>query len=114
MKMYAQCGVAVRVVCLAGNILGVFLTPLLLFQALDCDAFALPYGAVLAKLGWKVLLPVGVGQLLRAQVPSLRDFRTRRKGAFGKASEACLLAVIYATFCEAFAKVSRIFVGFSL
>jgi predicted Na+-dependent transporter len=91
----------------AGNILGVFVTPLLMFQALGCDRISLPYGAVLGKLGWKVLLPVALGQVLRAKVPKLRDFRASHKKAFGKASEISLLAIIYATFCEAFAKVNN-------
>lgn len=77
-----------------------------MFQALGCDRISLPYGAVLGKLGWKVLLPVALGQVLRAKVPKLRDFRASHKKAFGKASEIALLAIIYATFCEAFAKVA--------
>jgi len=91
-----------------GNLLGVFVSPLLIFKCLGAaakESSSLSYLAVISKLGKKVLLPVLAGQGLRYAFPKLVKFRAEHKKAFGRASEFLLLSIIYATFCEAFSKV---------
>lgn len=82
-----------------GNALGVIVTPALLMLTLGA-AVDVPFLSIMHKLAMKVLLPVAVGQALRAT--PLLEFQARRKGAFKRASEIVLLLIIWNAFSNAF------------
>mmetsp|Transcript_32221 Transcript_32221/g.102728 ORF Transcript_32221/g.102728 Transcript_32221/m.102728 type:complete len:389 (+) Transcript_32221:66-1232(+) len=83
-----------------GNFLGVIVTPLLLFATMR-KAVALPVGKVVSKLAVKVLLPVFVGQGLRAN-QRLLALQATHKAKFKLASELTLLAIAWNAFCNSF------------
>ena len=58
-----------------GNLLGIFATPLLIFHFLGTSHISVPYLSVLKKLVVKVVVPVALGQLLRAT--PLKAFRAK-------------------------------------
>lgn len=84
-----------------GNVLGVFLTPLLLSLALGTNV-DLPLRSIIGKLAVKVLVPVAVGQALRAT--PLLDVQNNNKQLFKRASEIVLLLIVWNAFCNAFAR----------
>lgn len=80
------------------NLAGIFLTPALLFHFFG-SAIELPFLSMLAKLSNKVLLPVAVGQVLRA-TPA-KDFYTRHAKFFKRWQEVILLSILWNAFCTA-------------
>ena len=102
-----------------GNVLGIFLTPLLILKLVPVSTAAsvaksasttITYSSVLLKLSKKVLLPVALGQLLRLSA-GMRGFLQRHKKKFSRATELLLLSIIYTTFCGTFASSSATMVG---
>lgn len=83
-----------------GNLLGVFLTPLLLLRLLGSTG-SVSAAAVLRKLASKVILPLAAGQLARRLLPRAALEGTAKK-RLSRGSETLLLLIIYATFCETF------------
>ena len=86
-----------------GNLLGVVVTPALVF-ALMQKAVQLPPAAQVARsLGAKVALPVFVGQLLRRS-SYIRSMLEKRKTLAKRAQELALLSVVWCAFSAAFGK----------
>lgn len=85
-----------------GNIIGIFATPALLMLTLKKKDVALPFLAIVSKLAAKVVVPVCVGQLLRAT--PMRTVQSRRKAMFKRTSEVTLLLIMWNTFSTSFAK----------
>lgn len=83
------------------NLLGVFVTPLLIFFYLreDGDIDVL---STYKKISLRVLVPVGFGLLMRSKVAGANTFAEEHKKTFVKIRERCLVFVVYATFCETF------------
>ena len=83
------------------NLLGVFVTPLLIFFFLREEAdidFLSTYKAV----GVRVLTPVGFGLFLRSRNEDTNAFAEDHKKTLVKIRERLLVYVVYATFCETF------------
>ena len=82
------------------NLLGIVATPLLLFRFFGSD-ISLPFYEMVVKLVNKVLLPVTLGQLLRAQVPSIRQWYYRNEKLLKRSQEVVLLGILWNAFCTA-------------
>ena len=82
----------------ASNLCGIFATPALLFRFFGSD-IQLPFLDMLLKLSNKVLLPVAIGQMLRA-TPALY-FYANHSNFFKRTQEVILLSILWNAFCTA-------------
>ena len=85
-----------------GNVLGVFVSPLLIFGYLETrSSQGLNFANIFGKLGLTVLLPLVVGQLVRyffmSQVTTLQQ-----KINFSYLNSSMLLILIWTVFCDTF------------
>ena len=80
------------------NLGGIFLTPALLFRFFGAS-IQLPFFEMLIRLCSKVLLPVAIGQALRA-TPA-RNFYNKHSKVFKRTSEVILLSILWNAFCTA-------------
>ena len=86
-----------------GNLLGVVVTPALVFALMQKSVQLPPAAQVARSLGAKVALPVFVGQLLRRS-SSIRSMLEKRKTLAKRAQELALLSVVWCAFSAAFGK----------
>jgi len=84
-----------------GNMMGIFATPALLMYFFGAS-IELPFLNMVLKLCNKVLLPVAVGQALRA-TPA-KQFFVKNKKAFKSLQEYILIGLVWNAFCNAFTK----------
>jgi len=84
-----------------GNMLGVFITPLLILMYLG-ETTSIKLGPVFFKLSVRVVAPIVVGQLLKNFVPPVTRFVTKHKPKFKKSQEWALVFIIYTVFCNTF------------
>lgn len=82
------------------NLLGIVLTPILLFRFFGSD-ITLPLYDMVMKLMNKVLLPVMMGQLLRARVPAIKNWYYRHEPFLKRSQEVVLLGILWNAFCTA-------------
>jgi len=80
------------------NLMGIFATPALLFRFFGAD-IQLPFLEMLVKLSNMVLLPVAVGQALRA-TPAKAFYQSHSK-FFKRLQEVILLSILWNAFCTA-------------
>lgn len=84
-----------------GNLIGVFLTPVLILGYLgvqgDIDLLS-----VFIKLALKVVVPVFVGQILQKFVPPVVAFVKKYKPKFKQVQQWCLVFIVYTVFCKTF------------
>ncbi|KAL9179666.1 hypothetical protein ACHAXT_008956 [Thalassiosira profunda] len=83
------------------NMAGIFVTPALLLRFFG-KGIELPFFELVSKLCNKVLLPVAVGQALRAT--PVKDFYAKRTKFFKRLQEVVLLGIVWNAFCNAFTK----------
>ena len=83
-----------------GNILGVFLSPVLVLAYLGVDG-AIDLGTVSFKLGLRVLLPIIIGQLLQ-KIPSVMEFVKKNSKTLSSLQCYTLIFIIYTVFCKTF------------
>lgn len=83
------------------NLAGIFLTPALLLRFFG-KGIELPFAELVGKLANKVLLPVAIGQALRA-TPA-KDFYSNRTKFFKRLQEMVLLGIVWNAFCNAFSR----------
>ncbi|KAK1735467.1 bile acid:sodium symporter family protein [Skeletonema marinoi] len=83
------------------NMAGIFLTPALLLRFFG-TTIELPFFELVSKLCNKVLLPVAVGQALRAT--PVKEFYTKHSSFFKRLQEVVLLGIVWNAFCNAFSK----------
>ena len=81
-----------------GNLLGVFVSPLLVYLLL-ATLGTLEWGRILRGLGMLIVLPTVVGQLVRFP---FRAWFDARKAGLTMLSQVCLLVVIYLVFASTF------------
>ena len=97
-----------------GNLVGVFLTPVLILGYLGVSG-DIDLGSVFYKLGLRVFLPIAVGQVLQRFSKTIVSFVKKYKKYFKQAQEYCLVFIIYTVFCRTFlegseAKAADIFI----
>jgi sodium/bile acid cotransporter 7 len=94
----------------AGNMIGVFLSPVLILGYLgvtgDIDLVEVFY-----KLALRVVLPVIVGQLLQKYSKTVVAFVKLHKSKFKMAQQYALVFIVYTVFCRTFDKGSDSSVG---
>ena len=95
-------GNAASAICNAviSNIMGILVTPLLLLKFFG-TSIQLPFGEMVLKLCQKVLLPVTIGQFLRAS-DRAKSFHKTHSKSFKRLQETVLLGIIWRAFCNAF------------
>ena len=84
-----------------GNIAGIFLTPALLLRFLG-TSIDLPFVQMIVKLCNKVLVPVAIGQGLRAT--PMKEVYSNNSKKFKRVQEYILLGIVWNAFCNAFTK----------
>jgi sodium/bile acid cotransporter 7 len=80
------------------NLGGIFATPFLLFRFFGSQ-ISLPFMDMLVKLANKVLLPVTIGQMLRAT--KAKDLYNKHSQFFKRLQEVILLSILWNAFCTA-------------
>ncbi len=88
-----------------GNLLGVFISPLLILLYLGQES-SIDIVSVLYKLSLRVLLPIFVGQLIHMFSPTVVSFVKQHKKKFKKVQEYCLVFIVYTVFCRTFSNDS--------
>jgi len=84
-----------------GNMLGVFLSPVLILTYVGVSG-SIDLPTVIFKLALRVMLPIIVGQLIRRSSEAVVDFYNTHKKKIDKAKEWCIFFNIYAMFCKTF------------
>lgn len=84
-----------------GNMVGVFLSPVLILGYLGVTG-DVDLASVFYKLGLRVVLPICVGQVLQKTSKRVVDFVTKYKKYFKKAQMYTLVFIIYTVFCRTF------------
>ena len=86
-----------------GNLVGVFLSPVLILGYLGVSG-SIDLANVFYKLALRVLLPILIGQLLQKFCKPVNDFVKKYKKYFKKAQQYCLVFIVYTVFCTTFYK----------
>ena len=84
-----------------GNMLGVFLSPLLILGYLGVSG-DVDLGEIFYKLVIRVVVPIVIGQLAQRFSKTVADFAQKYKGPLSKSQMYALLFIIYTVFCETF------------
>lgn len=84
-----------------GNLLGVFATPALLYRHFG-HTVSVPFFTFLNKIILKVLIPLLIGQTARALF--LEKIYLAHKKKFSRSMDLLLISIVYATFCDVFAR----------
>jgi solute carrier family 10 (sodium/bile acid cotransporter), member 7 len=79
------------------GVLGVFLTPFLVSFVANTAGLAVPVTATIGNVAFKVLLPLALGQLLRARVAGLLG---RHRHAATLADRGSIVLIVYGAFCD--------------
>ncbi|WFB35894.1 bile acid:sodium symporter [Kiritimatiellota bacterium B12222] len=89
--------------CSLAAVLGVFIVPLycLLFMQLGDTGTDIPFGKTLGNVALSMLLPLLIGQCLRA--PLIRSF-TRHKTAVKRFNNGVILFIVWTAFCASFSQ----------
>ena len=83
------------------NLMGVFVTPLLIFLYLGEDS-DIDFVNTYKTISMRVLLPVFVGLAFRKYVSGGDNFADDHKQLFTKIRERALVFIVYSTFCQTF------------
>lgn len=84
-----------------GNLVGVFLTPALIFMYIGVDS-DVELAEVFFKLGCRVVLPLFVGQLLRNYYKPAVEWSKKHAKVLKKVQEGTLSFIVYTVFCKTF------------
>jgi len=84
-----------------GNMIGVFLSPLLILGYLGITG-DINLGDVFYKLCLRVVLPVLVGQIIRKFSKTAIQFVKKYKNKFKYVQQYCLVYIVYTVFCKTF------------
>lgn len=82
----------------ASNLLGIFITPLLVSLLIQADSGSHSSLDAMLKIVYQLLLPFVAGQLLR---PLLQNFVTRHAAGLKMVDQSSILLVVYVAFSEA-------------
>lgn len=92
-----------------GNVLGIFISPLLIAGFLG-QSGAAPYNKVFFVLGVTVIAPLVVGQLIQFFLPKVVVW-LKSKVNFNVISSIMVLLLVYGTFCTTFANPPHVSAG---
>lgn len=84
-----------------GNLLGVFLSPVLILGYLGVDT-NLDLWDVFYKLALRVLVPTVAGQVVQKCIPAVVKFVQAHKPWFKQLQQYLLVFIVYTVFCETF------------
>ena len=84
-----------------GNMLGVFVSPLLILMYLGQNA-SVDLGTVFYKLCLRVVVPIIIGQIIHKYSMTIVNFVKENKKVFKKIQEYCLIFIVYTVFCRTF------------
>jgi solute carrier family 10 (sodium/bile acid cotransporter), member 7 len=87
-------------ITVASNLSGVFISPLLIVMYLGTANNNAPVWVIFWKLALRVIVPMGLGQAVRASLASVRDWVAGHKRAFKRAQQYLLIYIIYTIFCR--------------
>jgi solute carrier family 10 (sodium/bile acid cotransporter), member 7 len=93
-----------------GNMLGVFLSPLLILGYLGVSG-DIDLGEIFYKLVIRVVVPLVVGQILQKLCRPIRDFSKTHSRALSKSQMYALLFIVYTVFCATFQKGNKVPAG---
>ena len=94
----------------AGNLVGVFLSPILILGYLGVTG-DVNLVEVFYKLALRVVLPVALGQVIQKTMPKVVAFNKKHKKHFKKFQEYCLVFIVYTVFCRTFEDESDSSIG---
>lgn len=83
------------------SLIGIFITPLWMSIFLTAEAGANSLNDVIVSLIFQVLVPVGAGMLLHRWWGA---FAERNRRWLSRFDQAVIIAIVYTSFCESFAK----------
>jgi len=83
------------------NLLGVFVTPLLIFLYLKEDS-DIDFINTYRTISLRVLLPAGAGMTMKNMISGADTFADEHKEHFVTIREKCLVFIVYTTFCHTF------------
>lgn len=84
------------------NVAGVFLVPAICLSVLSTGSgISVPAGPILAGVACEILLPLALGQALR---PFLGRFAERHGEGLRRLNLGIILFIVYAAFCQSFAR----------
>lgn len=84
-----------------GNLIGVFLSPLLILGYLGVSG-SVNLGEIFFKLALRVVAPVLFGQVLQKFCPPVVEFNKKNKKHFKKLQQYALIFIVYTVFCRTF------------
>mmetsp|Transcript_608 Transcript_608/g.822 ORF Transcript_608/g.822 Transcript_608/m.822 type:complete len:325 (-) Transcript_608:53-1027(-) len=84
-----------------GNLVGVFLSPALIFMYLGVEG-DVKLTNVFFKLGLRVVLPIFIGQMLHIFYKPAVDWQKKHKKKLKKVQEGLLSFIVYTVFCKTF------------
>jgi solute carrier family 10 (sodium/bile acid cotransporter), member 7 len=87
-------------VTVASNLSGVFISPLLIVLYLGTAGNNAPVWVIFWKLALRVIVPMGIGQAVRASFAKVRAWVAGHKRAFKRAQQYLLIYIIYTIFCR--------------
>jgi sodium/bile acid cotransporter 7 len=90
-----------RFFLLTGNIVGIFLSPVLILAYLGTTG-NIAMGEVFAKLTLRVVVPLVIGQVVQKTFKKVREVFTTHKQTFKKVQEYLLVFIVYTVFCKTF------------
>jgi sodium/bile acid cotransporter 7 len=93
-----------------GNLLGVFLSPVLILAYLGVSG-DVDLGEIFYKLVLRVVVPLIVGQLVQRLIRPVRDFAKTYSYALSKSQMYALLFIVYTVFCSTFEKGNKVPAG---
>lgn len=94
----------------AGNMIGVFLSPVLILGYLGVQGDT-RLMIVFYNLALRVVLPITVGQVIRKTMPRVVAYQKRHKRWFRKLQEYSLVFIVYTVFCRTFERGKQSTVG---
>lgn len=79
------------------NVLGVFITPIWIAWLMKAGGSTQALGPVVAEIVLLLLVPLGIGQVLRLR---LAGFADKRKKILGNVASGIILFIVFAAFCN--------------
>ena len=86
---------------MAMNLVGIFVTPLLLFIYMGEDA-EIDFAKTFRTLSVRIVLPVIVGLVVKLNFQGVQTFASENKALFQIIRQRALVFIIYTTFCSTF------------